>query len=41
MSFKEKFKKWVGELAEEGAAETVTEIAIDQVPPVRILSIVT
>jgi hypothetical protein len=41
MSFKEKFKKWAGELAEEGAAETVTEIAIDQLPPVRILSIVT
>lgn len=41
MSFKEKFKKWAGELAEEGAAETVTEIAIDQLPPVRILSLVT
>ncbi|MDP3507185.1 MAG: hypothetical protein Q8T09_04270 [Candidatus Melainabacteria bacterium] len=41
MSFKEKLKKWAGELAEEGAAETVTEIAIDQLPPVRILSIVT
>ena len=41
MSFNEKFKKWLGELAEEGAAETVTEIAIDQLPPVRILSIVT
>ena len=34
MSFTEKFKKWAGELVEEGAAETVTEIAIDQLPPV-------
>jgi len=41
MSLNEKFKKWAGELAEESAAETVTEIAIDQLPPVRILSIVT
>ncbi len=41
MSFNEKLKKWAGELAEESAAETVTEIAIDQLPPVRILSIVT
>jgi hypothetical protein len=38
MSFKEKFKKWFKDFAEEGAAETMTEIAIDQLPPVLILS---
>ncbi|MBK9204367.1 MAG: hypothetical protein IPL73_18405 [Candidatus Obscuribacter sp.] len=40
MSFKEKFKKWFKDFAEEGAAETMTEIAIDQFPPVLILSFV-
>jgi len=38
MSFKEKCKKWFKDFAEEGAAETMTEIAIDQLPPVLILS---
>lgn len=41
MTLKEKLKRWTLEFAEEGAAETVTEMAIDQLPPVVILSILT
>lgn len=40
MSMKEKFLKWVGQFAEETAAETVTEIAIDKFPPVFMMSLV-
>lgn len=39
MSWKERLKKWTLSMAEEGVAETVTEIAIDQLPPVMALSI--
>ena len=38
MSLKERLKKWTLEFAEEGAAETITELAIDQLPPARILA---
>lgn len=34
---KEKLKGWLAEVAEEGTAESVTEMAIDQLPPVVVL----
>lgn len=40
MSLKNSFHKWLQETIEEGAAETVAEIAIDQFPPVVVLSFV-
>ncbi len=41
MTLKERLKKWALSFAEEGVAETVTEIAIDQLPPARILALIT